>query len=79
MAVRVVGGGLRKRLGGKQLEASGDTVAELLDGLGLEANRDLQVLLNGQDTVHLQGLETAIQEEDSVTLLVTGVRGFPGG
>ncbi len=77
--VRVVGGGLRKRLGGKRLEAEAGSVAELLDALGLEPNRDLQVLVNGQATVHLQGLDTAIEADDSVTLLFTGVRGFPGG
>ena len=42
-------------------------------------SRDLRVLVNGRSVAFLDGLETAVEESDTVTLHLSGIRGFPGG
>lgn len=41
--------------------------------------RDLRVLVNGRSVQFLNGLETHLDEDDTVTLHLTGMRGYPGG
>lgn len=42
-------------------------------------HEDLRVLVNGRSIVFLDGLETELAEEDTVTLHASGARGYPGG
>jgi molybdopterin converting factor small subunit len=44
-----------------------------------ELNRDLRVLVNGRGMIWLDGVDTQLNEADSVTLLHSGARGWPGG
>lgn len=67
----------------KQVEASGDTVAALLDDLlarhpGLREqlladdgglHRFVNIYLNGQDVRYLDGLTTAVRDSDTVIIL----------
>lgn len=114
MEVRLLGGHLRRLLGGKQVDVRSGAVRSLLDQLvergGAEVaavlfeplsvapttsgvgtggrdpgtdvralSRDLRVLVNGRSVAFLDGLETAVAETDTVTLHLSGIRGFPGG
>ena len=63
---------------------SNGTRAELrtllfVDGDETDLNEDVEVLVNGRNIKFLDGMATPLDEEDSVTLLYHGVRGFPGG
>ncbi|MBX3028796.1 MAG: MoaD/ThiS family protein [Chloroflexi bacterium] len=75
---------LRAQVGGqKQLEASGETVGAVLEGLVAaypslreqlltpdgELNRFVNVYLNGRDVRYEQGLATAVGATDTVVLL----------
>ncbi len=75
---------LRAQVGGqKQVEASGDTVGQVLDALvaqhpGLreqlltpdgELNRFVNLYVNGRDVRYEQGLDTAVSPTDTVVLL----------
>ena len=48
-------------------------------GTGRALHRDLRVLVNGRSIEFLDGVETGIGPEDTVTLHLAGARGFPGG
>ena len=50
-----------------------------VDGDESELNEDVEVLVNGRNIKFLDGMATSVREEDRVTLLYHGVRGFPGG
>lgn len=50
-----------------------------VDGDESELNEDVEVLVNGRNIKFLDGMATSVGEEDRVTLLYHGVRGFPGG
>ncbi|MCH2171419.1 MoaD/ThiS family protein [Myxococcota bacterium] len=43
------------------------------------AARDLRILVNGRSVQFLAGLDTNLQSNDTVTLHLTGARGYPGG
>jgi molybdopterin synthase sulfur carrier subunit len=75
---------LRANVGGaRELEASGTTIGEVLDGLVAaypslreqlytedgELNRFLNVYVNGQDVRYLDGTGTPVRERDEVRLL----------
>lgn len=93
--VRLLGGPLRQALGGKQVQVPGASVREVLDALiarGGEAvarrvwadvpgdpDPDLRVLVNGRSIAFLDGLDSAVSEDDTLTLHFAGARGFPGG
>jgi molybdopterin converting factor small subunit len=88
-------GGLRALLGAKSLSANGLVVGELLreiagrggetaaslifDADGRTPNQDLRILVNGRSVVFLEGLDTKLRQEDSVTVYIAGARGYPGG
>jgi molybdopterin converting factor small subunit len=42
-------------------------------------HRDLRVLVNGRSVLFLAGLDTPLGEEDTVSLFLSGARGWPGG
>lgn len=44
-----------------------------------ELNEDVEVLVNGRNIKFLDGMSTPLKQDDRVTLLFHGVRGFPGG
>ncbi len=44
-----------------------------------ELHRDLRVLVNGRSILWLDGVSTAVEDTDSVTLHHSGARGWPGG
>ena len=48
-------------------------------GEPLVPHRDLRVLVNGRSIGFLQGLDTALEKRDRVTVHLTGARGYPGG
>ena len=50
-----------------------------VDGDESELNDDVEVLVNGRNIKFLDGMATTLGQEDRVTLLYHGVRGFPGG
>ena len=50
-----------------------------LDGDESDLNEDVEVLVNGRNIKFLDGMATPLDNEDRVTLLYHGVRGFPGG
>ena len=50
-----------------------------VDGDESELNEDVEVLVNGRNIKFLDGMSTLLEQEDRVTLLYHGVRGFPGG
>ncbi len=50
-----------------------------VDGDESELNEDVEILVNGRNIKFLDGMATSVGEEDRVTLLYHGVRGFPGG
>ena len=60
---------------------SRNELRELLfvDGDKSELNEDVEVLVNGRNIKFLDGMSTPLEQEDRVTLLYHGVRGFPGG
>lgn len=43
------------------------------------AHRDLRILVNGRSIAFLDGLETALEKRDKVTVHLSGARGYPGG
>ena len=49
------------------------------NGDSSELNGDIEVLVNGRNINFLDGLATTLGEEDRVTILYHGARGFPGG
>lgn len=49
------------------------------DGPARLLHRDLRVLVNGRSIDFLEGLETRLEDSDTVTLHWIGARGFPGG
>ncbi len=81
--------GLR-RFGGAQQTIAGATVREVLaliavpeevlfpEGDG-RLNRDIEVLVNGRNIAFLEDLDTAVSDEDRVTIFLHGARGYPGG
>ena len=94
----MLGGPLRRLVGGRQVTMEADAVRGLLGALaarggpdlarmlfadpdapGGEANADLRVLVNGRDVTFLDGLATRLTPDDTVTLHMTGARGYPGG
>jgi len=75
---------LRANVGGaREVEADGDTIGEVIDGLVStypalkdqlltaegELNRFVNVYLNGQDVRYLDGRATAVDDRDEVRLL----------
>ena len=44
-----------------------------------ELHRDLRVLVNGRSILWLEGVDTKLEETDTVTLHQSGARGWPGG
>ena len=75
---------LRANVGGaREVEADGDTIGDVLDGLVAtfptlkdqlytedgELNRFVNVYLNGQDVRYLDGRSTAVDDRDEVRLL----------
>lgn len=80
--------GLREGLGASGLESDADDVRTLLDELAQLggpriaerlASIDLRVLVNGRSILFLDGVETKLAREDTVTLHLAGARGYPGG
>jgi len=58
----------------------GEAVAKLLyDEDGIAPSQDLKILVNGRSVAFLAGLDTALQAGDTVTLHLSGARGYPGG
>jgi molybdopterin converting factor small subunit len=88
-------GGLRALLGAKSVSANalvagallreiaergGESAASLIfDSDGHTPNQDLRILVNGRSVVFLDGLDTKLQQDDTVTVYIAGARGFPGG
>jgi molybdopterin converting factor small subunit len=88
-------GGLRALLGAKVVSAEaidagkllreiaargGEAAAEqIFDADGCTPSQDLRILVNGRSVVFLDGFETKLQEEDTVTVYIAGARGYPGG
>ncbi len=88
-------GGLRALLGAKSVSANalvagevlleiaergGDPAATLIfDADGRTVSQDLRVLVNGRSVAFLDGLDTKLRPEDTVTVYIAGARGFPGG
>ena len=75
---------LRANVGGaREVEAGGETIGEVLEGLATtypslkdqlftddgEINRFVNVYLNGQDVRYLDGRATAVDDRDEVRLL----------
>ena len=75
---------LRANVGGaREVEADGETIGDVLDGLVAtypslkdqlytedgELNRFVNVYLNGQDVRYLDGRSTAVDDRDEVRLL----------
>ena len=75
---------LRANVGGaREVEAGGETIGEVLEGLATtypslkgqlftddgEINRFVNVYLNGQDVRYLDGRSTAVDDRDEVRLL----------
>ena len=62
-------------------EEHGPTLGEILfpDGNRSELSGDVDILVNGRSIGFLNGLDTNLEEEDTVTILYHGIRGFPGG
>ena len=80
--------GLREPLGASEVRSAAESVRALLDELadgGAEALRerldsvDLRVLVNGRSIGFLDGLETRLEKKDTVTVHLSGARGYPGG
>ena len=72
------------RVQGLLVELSNGSRSELrsllfLDGDESDLNEDVEVLVNGRNIKFLDGMATPLDNEDRVTLLYHGVRGFPGG
>jgi molybdopterin converting factor small subunit len=66
--------------------SGGDVMAKALfaspdqpDGARGELNRDLRVLVNGRSILWLDGVDTKLENSDTVTLHHSGARGWPGG
>lgn len=90
--VRVLGG-LRRHTGAASFRVEAATVREALDATaaragepmstmlfeGDEIHEDLRVLVNGRSVVFLEGLDTPLAEDDTVTVHLAGARGAPGG
>lgn len=62
----------------------GEPVAALLFGAevgpeGRGMQEDLRVLVNGRSILFLDGLDTELAEDDTVTIHFAGARGYPGG
>ena len=88
-------GELRAVLGAKSVSANALVAGELLheiaerggeasasrifDADGCTPNQDLRILVNGRSVVFLEGLDTKLRQEDTVTVYIAGARGFPGG
>lgn len=71
---------LRKQYGAKEFESDAANVAEVLGELGIDgANEDLRVLVNGRSIAFLEGIATALESDDVMSVYFTGIRGFPGG
>lgn len=71
---------LRKQYGAKEFESDAANVAEVLGELGIDgANEDLRVLVNGRSIAFLEGIATALEADDVMSVYFTGIRGFPGG
>lgn len=80
-------GGLR-RFGKAMAPTSASSVRAALDDSPLpqgllfpdgDLNRDIEVLVNGRNIAFLDGLETALDDSDRVTVFLHGARGYPGG
>ena len=67
------------RRGGDTMRRALFAVPEQPDGARGELNRDLRVLVNDRSILWLDGVDTKLQESDSVTLHHSGARGWPGG
>lgn len=86
-------GEIRKAAGVATFGIDAGTVEELLEQLrrlmspsfqeflfeGQKLQGDVEVLVNGQNISSLDGLKSALTPFDQVTLLITGLRGVPGG
>jgi molybdopterin converting factor small subunit len=84
--LRLLGG--MRRFGGKERHVRGGTVKDVLQQAPVPAgvlfpdgrlNRDVEVLVNGRNVSFLAGLDTALAEDDRVTIFFHGARGYPGG
>ena len=42
-------------------------------------HRDLRVLVNGRSMLFLEGLDTVLDEGDTISVFLAGARGWPGG
>jgi molybdopterin converting factor small subunit len=86
-------GAIRKAAGLATFGIDAGTVEELLEQLRRlmppafqeflfqdeRLQEDVEVLVNGRNIAFLDGLKTALDLFDEVTLFINGVRGFPGG
>ena len=88
-------GGLRALLGAKTVSADalvtdkllheiarrgGDSAAALIfNADGHTPSQDLRILVNGRSVAFLEGLDTRLREDDSVTVYIAGARGYQGG
>ena len=90
---RFLGTRLRALAGGSEVPLEGESVGELLQALVTKAGptmdallfsegtlaRDARILKNGRNVALLDGLETALDERDTVTVYFFGNRSYPGG
>ena len=64
-------------------ERGGEAMAHVLfadpSAAPRETHIDLRVLVNGRNIVFLDGLDTRLGADDTVTLHLSGARGYPGG
>ena len=67
------------RRGGEPMARALFATPGQVSGARGELNRDLRVLVNGRAMIWLDGVDTKLTEADSVTLLHSGARGWPGG
>jgi molybdopterin converting factor small subunit len=86
-------GAIRKAAGLATFGIDAGTVGQLLEALrqvmspafqeflfeGEKLQQNVEVLVNGRNITYLNELKTALAPFDQVTLLINGVRGFPGG
>jgi len=67
------------RRGGDRMASALFADPDQQEGARGELNCDLRVLVNGRSIVWLDGVDTKLQEDDTVTLHHSGARGWPGG
>ena len=72
--------GLRGLVGASRIDSSATDVRGLLDELAERLGSvDLRFLVNGRSIQFLDGFDTELAQDDTVTLHLAGARGYPGG